>query len=91
MFTELIRQPRTNETKGMNYLVIKFYHEFFELQQILNGEILPLASQIGLNQNDPALFKAAQNFVREMEKHFDEYDLDLKKINKQLKKGVRNA
>ena len=63
----------------VNYQLIQLYQELFQMQQIINNEILPLASQVGLDKEDPKLVKSAENFASELERHLSEYNIESSK------------
>lgn len=65
----------------VNYHLIKLYHELFEMQHLLDNEILPLASQVGLDREDSQLIESAENFTRELKRHLSEYEASLSKNN----------
>lgn len=64
----------------MEYPKLKLYYELLEMHHIITGEILPLADQVGLNEDDAKLVRSAEQFAREIGRHLDERNIEINKI-----------
>lgn len=62
-----------------NYQIAKFYARLYELQQMLNSDLLPLGTHIGIEQRDAKLFESLEVAATDVEQHLENYELSLSK------------
>lgn len=62
-----------------NYQIAKLYAALFELQNTINWEIIPMATHIGLQGEDPELYDALQAVADRAEQHLGKYELSVAK------------
>ena len=60
-----------------NYQIAQFYSRLFELQKVLNSELLPLAVHIGTNSEDAKLFESLEVLATDLDEHLENYELSV--------------
>ncbi len=63
-----------------NYQIAKFYSKMFELKNLLNNEMIPLAVHIGAQTEDPKLFEGLDVLATDISEHLENYLLTVNKI-----------
>lgn len=58
-----------------NYQIAKFYSRLFELQNIINAELIPLGVHIAVQTNDAKLFESLEILAADIERHLENYEL----------------
>lgn len=65
-----------------NYQIAKFYARLFELKDMLNGELLPLAAHIGIRGEDARLFESLEILATDIGEHLEAVDVAIKKVDR---------
>lgn len=68
-----------------NYQIAKFYSRLYELKELLNLEMIPLAVHIGADRQDPKLFESLEIAATDIEQHLESYELSAIPIRKLTK------
>lgn len=61
-----------------NFQIAKFYSKLFELKEMLNSEMIPLAVHIGANREDAKLFESLEILATDIEEHLEKHEISIK-------------
>ena len=64
-----------------NFQIAKFYSKLFELKNLLNNEMIPLAVHIGVQTEDAKLFESLEVAATDINEHLENYELTFAKMS----------
>ncbi len=63
-----------------NFQIARFYSRLFELQELINNELIPCGVHIAAQTNDAKLFESLEVLATDINEHLENYELSVKEI-----------
>lgn len=61
-----------------NFQIAKFYARLYELKDVINNDLIPLAVSLGANHEDAKLFESFEVLAADIDEHLEKHEISIK-------------